>query len=87
MKEGSTPLYATPKLAESVSQYSQQHSTALPKHLTDYHAAFINRPDANMLSSNFQSQLHLLLAHSIGAKRGMYCRHVTTVQEPETDLS
>lgn len=70
MKEGTTPLYATPKLGNSVSQYATEHSTALPKHITDYHASFINRGDANMLSSNFQSQLHLLLARSIGAKRG-----------------
>lgn len=70
MKEGGTPLYATAKLGDSVSAYSEQHSTSLPKHIADYHASASSHEDSMMLSSNFQSQFHLLLAGTVGAKRG-----------------
>ncbi|POR39174.1 Putative caffeoyl-CoA O-methyltransferase 2, partial [Tolypocladium paradoxum] len=70
MKGGNTNLYANPETGERVTAYSMAHSTPLPKHITDYHAAAsASRDDSMMLSSNFQSQLHLLLANVIGAKR------------------
>jgi predicted O-methyltransferase YrrM len=69
MKVDGTPLYATADMGAQVTQYSAQHSTPLPKHIIDYHAANQDHADAMMLTSNFQSQLHLLLARSIGAKR------------------
>ncbi len=72
MKEGGTPLYATPALGDVVTDYARAHSSALPKHIVDYHAdASGKRDDSEMLSSNFQSQLQLLLANSIGAKQSM----------------
>ncbi|OAQ82954.1 O-methyltransferase, family 3 [Purpureocillium lilacinum] len=70
MKEGGTPLYATPALGDVVTDYARAHSSALPRHIVDYHAdASGKRDDSEMLSSNFQSQLQLLLANSIGAKQ------------------
>ncbi|UNI20549.1 hypothetical protein JDV02_006627 [Purpureocillium takamizusanense] len=70
MKEGGTHLYATPALGDAVTDYARAHSSALPRHIVDYHAdASTKRDDSDMLSSNFQSQLQLLLANSIGAKR------------------
>ena len=73
MKEGGTPLYATPALGDVVTDYAREHSSALPRHIVDYHAqASTARDDSEMLSSNFQSQLQLLLANSIGAKRSAF---------------
>ncbi|KAM5352456.1 hypothetical protein ACJ41O_005179 [Fusarium nematophilum] len=70
MKENETPLYATPQLGRKVTTYSEQHSTPLPKHITDYHASISSsREDSDYLSSPFQSQYNVFLAKSIGAKR------------------
>ncbi|PNY22581.1 caffeoyl-CoA O-methyltransferase 2 [Tolypocladium capitatum] len=69
--DGTAGLYGNPATGQRVTAYATAHSTALPRHVTDYHAAAAaSRPDSMMLSSNFQSQLHLLLANAIGAKRG-----------------
>lgn len=71
MKSGGTQLYATEELAGKVSEYAQQHSTPLPKFITDYHArSASSRSDSMMLTSNFQSQMHIFLAKTIAAKRG-----------------
>ena len=72
MKEGFTHLFGTDTAtADKVSQYADAHSTDLPAHITAYHArAQQAHHDSNMLSSNYQSKLHLLLANAIGAKRG-----------------
>ncbi|KFA47126.1 hypothetical protein S40293_08713 [Stachybotrys chartarum IBT 40293] len=70
MKSGYTEIYASRELGEEVTSYAEQHSTPLPRHITDYHAASSDREDSMMLSSNFQSQLHLFLAGTVGAKRG-----------------
>ncbi|KAH6985984.1 S-adenosyl-L-methionine-dependent methyltransferase [Ilyonectria sp. MPI-CAGE-AT-0026] len=70
MKENETPLYATPELSRKVTEYSEQHSTPLPKYITDFHASIAaNRDDSYFMSSNFQSQWNYVLARSIGAKR------------------
>ncbi|KAH8699628.1 S-adenosyl-L-methionine-dependent methyltransferase [Ilyonectria robusta] len=70
MKENETPLYATPELSRKVTEYSAQHSTPLPKYITDFHASIAaNRDDSYFMSSNFQSQWNYVLARSIGAKR------------------
>jgi predicted O-methyltransferase YrrM len=69
MKESYTDLYRTPELGARVSEYSEAHSTPLPSRITNYHAANTEHEDSNMLSSNFQSQFHLVLARGIGAKR------------------
>lgn len=71
MKENETPLYATPELSRKVTEYSEQHSTPLPKYITDFHTSIAaNRDDSYFMSSNFQSQWNYVLARSIGAKRG-----------------
>lgn len=70
MKSGYTEIYASRELGEEVTSYAEHHSTPLPQHITDYHAANSDREDSMMLSSNFQSQLHLFLAGTVGAKRG-----------------
>ncbi|KAH7149333.1 S-adenosyl-L-methionine-dependent methyltransferase [Dactylonectria estremocensis] len=70
MKENETPLYATPELGRKVTDYSAQHSTPLPKHITDFHASIVaGRDDSDYISSNFQSQWNYILARSISAKR------------------
>ncbi|KPM36302.1 hypothetical protein AK830_g10270 [Neonectria ditissima] len=70
MKENETPLYASPELGRSVTEYSAQHSTPLPKHITEFHASIAtSREDSMLMSSNFQSQWNYILARSIGAKR------------------
>lgn len=78
MKENETPLYANPELGRSVTEYSAQHSTPLPKHITEFHASIAtSRDDSMLMSSNFQSQWNYLLARSIGAKRGESLRLMT----------
>ncbi|EKJ77195.1 hypothetical protein FPSE_02645 [Fusarium pseudograminearum CS3096] len=70
MKDNCVPLYTSHQLGKTVSNYAEQHSTALPKYLTDYHADIsANRSDSNYMSSLFQSQYHTFLAKSTGAKR------------------
>jgi hypothetical protein len=71
MKDNATPLYTSPQLGAKVSTYSEQHSTPLPKYISDYHAHISStRDDSEYLSSGFQSQFNIFLAKSIGAKRG-----------------
>ncbi|GAB0134975.1 hypothetical protein EsDP_00003327 [Epichloe bromicola] len=70
MKDGYTRLYDDKSSGDKVSEYADSHSTPLPRHMTDYHArAAESRSDSHMLSSNFQSKLHLFLARAINAKR------------------
>ncbi|KID76464.1 uncharacterized protein G6M90_00g074300 [Metarhizium brunneum] len=69
MKGGYTRLFDDQASGDKVSEYADAHSTPLPAHITAYHAhASASRHDSEMLSSNFQSKLHLFLARSIGAK-------------------
>ncbi|KAH7164540.1 S-adenosyl-L-methionine-dependent methyltransferase [Fusarium sp. MPI-SDFR-AT-0072] len=71
MKDNSTPLYTSPQLGQKVTDYAQQHSTPLPKHISDYHADIsANREDSYYMSSIFQSQYNTFLAKSIRATRG-----------------
>ncbi|KAK2591031.1 hypothetical protein QQS21_011287 [Conoideocrella luteorostrata] len=70
MKGGYTRLYDDKSTGDKVSEYADSHSTPLPGHITEFHAqASESRADSNMLSSNFQSKLHLFLARATGAKR------------------
>lgn len=71
MKSGVPVLYPNEKVAERVTEYSANHSTPLPKHITDFHAEVVGSNErSEYLTSNFQSQCHTLLARMIGAKRG-----------------
>lgn len=73
MKDNATPLYTSPQLGAKVSTYAEQHSTPLPKYISDYHARISStRDDSEYLSSGFQSQFNIFLAKSIGAKRGEF---------------
>lgn len=70
MKTDTPALYPNEKVGERVTKYSQVHSTPLPKHITEYHAwVDANHERSGYLTSNFQSQFHILLSRLIGAKR------------------
>ncbi|KAH7308023.1 family 3 O-methyltransferase [Stachybotrys elegans] len=70
MKSGTSPLYPNQTVAERVSQYSEEHSTALPGHITELHSRVEQtHARANYMISNFQGQLHVFLARTIGARR------------------
>ncbi|CCT68514.1 related to caffeoyl-coa o-methyltransferase [Fusarium fujikuroi IMI 58289] len=70
MKDNSIPLYASPQLGQKVTDYAEQHSTPLPKYISDYHANIsANREDSYYMSSVFQSQYNIFLAKSIRATR------------------
>jgi hypothetical protein len=70
MKTDVAPFYETPEAGGRVTAYSAQHSSPLPQHIVDYHAECSSHDRSIMLTSDFQSQLHLVLAGAIGAKRG-----------------
>jgi hypothetical protein len=71
MKSSATELCTDPGRAARIHEYAAAHSTALPQHIVDYHAlASVARSDSVMLTSVFQSQFHVLLARSVGAKKG-----------------
>lgn len=65
-------LYPNDKVAERVTTYSEQHSTPLPDYITEYHELISSgHAKSNYMISDFQGQLHVFLARSIGAKRGL----------------
>lgn len=71
MKDNDIPLYSSPQLGQKVTTYAEQHSTPLPKYISDYHADIsANREDSYYMSSVFQSQYNTFLAKSTGTKRG-----------------
>jgi hypothetical protein len=71
MKEGSKVLYSPVERGDKVSRYAEEYSTQLPKAVLEYHASIsATRPDADMLASLPQSQLHVFLARALGVKRG-----------------
>jgi len=75
MKDNSIPLYASPQLGQTVTSYAEQHSTALPKYISDYHAEIsANREDSNYMSSVFQSQFNKFLVKSTRTKRGKWVK-------------
>ncbi|PNP38508.1 hypothetical protein TGAMA5MH_09589 [Trichoderma gamsii] len=70
-KTTSAALFPNAKVAAEVTTYSASSSTALPKHLVDYHAwVDENRPqDAAYMISNLQAQSLIFFARAFGAKR------------------
>lgn len=69
-KPTSETLFLNAKVAANVVAYSEQHSTALPKHIFDYHAwVEKNHPHAAYMVSNFEAQSLLFFAKAFGAKR------------------
>ncbi|KAK8073584.1 hypothetical protein PG994_004483 [Apiospora phragmitis] len=70
MKSGAPTLYPNADVASRVTEYSEQHSLSLPKHLHDYHDHVVStQPRANMMISTFQGQAMVWLAHLVGAKK------------------
>lgn len=71
MKENDTALYPNPEVSQAVTQYSLEHSTELPKHISDHHAWGSTQPKANFMISPFQAQFQIFMARAMGAKRSM----------------
>jgi hypothetical protein len=72
MKENYTQLYPNEQVATAVGDYAFEHSTKLPKHITDYHAWGVEsseKPD--YMISPLQAQFQLWFAKALGAKRSM----------------
>jgi len=70
MKENYTQLYPNEQVATAVGDYSFEHSTKLPKHITDHHAwGSSTQEKANYMISPFQAQFHVWIAKAVGAKR------------------
>lgn len=70
MKENYTQLYPNKQVATAVANYAFEHSTKLPKHISDHHAwgtESSERP--NMMISPLQQQFQLWFAKALGAKR------------------
>jgi len=72
MKENYTELYPNEQVATAVGDYAYEHSTKLPKHITDHHAwGSATQEKANYMISPFQAQFHVWIAKAVGAKRSM----------------
>jgi len=73
MKENYTQLYPNEQVATAVGDYAYEHSTKLPKHITDHHAwGSATQEKANYMISPFQAQFHVWIAKAVGAKRSMF---------------
>ena len=70
MKENYTQLYPNEQVSTAVGDYAFEHSTKLPKHITDQHAwASENHDRANYMISPLQAQFLVWTAKAVGAKR------------------
>ncbi|RDW62251.1 O-methyltransferas-like protein [Coleophoma cylindrospora] len=69
MKENYTELYPNEQVATAVGDYAFKHSTALPQHITEYHAQSSSHEKANYMISPLQTQFQLWMAKALGAKR------------------
>jgi hypothetical protein len=70
MKENYTQLYPNEQVATAVGDYAFNHSTKLPKHISDHHAWGVQSQErANYMISPLQAQFQVWLAKAIGAKR------------------
>lgn len=70
MKQNHERLFTDAETTVKIGTYSDAHSTPLPAHIPAYHASASSHEEAMMLTADSQSKFHLLLAQSIGAKRG-----------------
>lgn len=72
MKENYTQLYPNEQVAIAVSDYAFEHSTKLPKHISDYHNwGVANSERPNYMISPLQAQFQVWFAKALGAKRSM----------------
>jgi len=70
MKENYTALYPNDEVAQKVGDYSFEHSTKLPKHITDHHAWGVETQErSNYMISPLQAQFQIWMAKAVGAKR------------------
>lgn len=71
MKSANTnALYINDTVTKNVIGYSEAHSQALPKPITDYHAHIVaTHPDREYMTSNLQSQFNTYFIRTLGAKR------------------
>jgi len=70
MKENYTQLYPNEQVATSVGDYAFEHSTKLPKHITDLHAwGVANHEKSNYMISPLQAEFLVWMAKAVGAKR------------------
>jgi hypothetical protein len=74
MKESTAILYPNSQVAKKVTDYSEDHTLALPKELTDFHAWILDtqKEQANLTISTFQAKSLVWLARVIGAKHGTH---------------
>jgi hypothetical protein len=70
MKENYTQLYLNEQVATAVGNYAFEHSTKLPKHITDIHAwGVANHEKSNYMISPLQAEFLVWMAKAVGAKR------------------
>lgn len=84
MRNSAPTLYPNDTVGERVTTYSEEHSLALPREITDYHAHVIDtHPHSLYMISNFQAQAHIFLARALGVRRvleiGVYVGYSTMV--------
>ena len=73
MKENYTQLYPNEQVATAVGDYSFEHSTKLPKHVTDHHAwGVASQEKANYMISPLQAQFQVWMAKAVGARRSKF---------------
>jgi hypothetical protein len=73
MKENYTQLYPNEQVATAVGNYAFEHSTKLPKHITDHHAwGVASQEKSNYMISPLQAQFLVWMAKAVGAKRSMF---------------
>lgn len=70
MKQNHEGLFTDAETTVKLGNYANAHSTPLPSHIPEYHASASSHKWSMMLTPDSQSKFHLLLAQSIGAKRG-----------------
>ncbi|KAJ3499064.1 hypothetical protein NLG97_g649 [Lecanicillium saksenae] len=67
----------------TVNRYADSKSSALPEAIPGYHRRFVPADPYGMLTTNFQSKFHLLIASAISAKREI--RALTKRQSAATE--
>jgi hypothetical protein len=80
MKDNYTRLYPNEQVAIAVGDYAFNHSTKLPKHITDHHAWGVESQErASYMISPLQAQFQVWFAKALGAKRSEFLVCITRV--------
>lgn len=73
MKENYTQLYPNEQVAIAVGDYAFEHSTKLPKFISDHHAWGVESSERpNYMISPLQAQFQVWFVKAMGAKRSMF---------------